>query len=166
MNTDYALVEALLMRPFGNTFCPEKKEDCDCRHTPNIVVSYDCACSYARNILERIQKNGLPTQIADLLEAIRFIIPALHIQDHKDDCMYAYSGSYMDALAQFKGELIETLWSLLNRAAPQFLQMNSGNRHDSINAHCAHQAWSKVSATGRSIHCYEDRASCTNHLFL
>jgi hypothetical protein len=97
-----------------------------------IVVSYDSACSYSVNILDRFAVN-LPAHHQTISKA-RFAIDSLHVNDHIEKCMYMFLTSYMEGVGHFHGVGNEQFFSENNQAGPQTRQMNRGYRHDKLTA--------------------------------
>jgi hypothetical protein len=138
-NTDYALALALRDR-----FSPDRMvgelakevEDID------LVNSYDCACQYEVNLLERFE-TSFP-DIYHLVKRMRWCIPALHIQGHKEGCLYEYSSSYKECVAHFFGETSEMYWAEINQQGPQTRQMNNGRRQDTLMDSHGDWNWKKM----------------------
>lgn len=115
------------------------------RKTSNldIMLSYDCNCSYHVNLASRFENVSFDN-VRDCLRRMRFMIPDLHVQGHKDDCIYLYGSAYTKCNGHNHGEGIETLWSLLNELGSQTRQMNSGFRQDTLISHYGDHNWKKT----------------------
>lgn len=128
-NADYALAHALRQHL---ALMPETKEgkasvfifNCD------VLGSYDIACAFGTNIEERFAKNF--PDLLDIVKNIRWLVPLLHIQNHKDNCTYLYSSAYTENAGHFYGETAEHVWPELNQIGTQIRQMNNGNRQDTL----------------------------------
>jgi hypothetical protein len=129
-NVDYALALGLRQRPLKDA------EDVD--H----VVSYDCACQYCVNARKRFAE-FLP-DVAPIIERARWAVPALHVQGHKEDCMYAFSTAYMEGVGHFHGETAEHYWPEANQLGPHVRQMNTGHRQDTLDDHHGDWNWKKT----------------------
>ena len=77
-----------------------------------------------------------------------WLIPLLHVQNHKDNCTYLFSSAYAEGAGHFHGETAEMPWVELNQLAPQTRQMNNGHRQDTIIDHQSHWNWAKTSNMG------------------
>ena len=106
------------------------------------VKSYDSACQYEVNVDSRF-KEFFP-DVAPIVQRTRWVIPALHIQGHKDTCMYMYSSAYMDHVAHFHGETSEQCWPEENQTGAQVIQMNNGHRQDTLNDNHGDWNWKKT----------------------
>lgn len=131
-NVDYALAHSLRLRPTS----------------PSIdhVCSYDCMCQYSVHLQSRIKENF--PDVAPLIKDMRYAIPALHIQNHKDDCMYKYGTAYLNMVGHFHAETAEHYWPSLNKLAANTKQMNAGHRHDTIIDHHGDWNWKKTTKMG------------------
>ncbi|KIM36002.1 hypothetical protein M413DRAFT_20657 [Hebeloma cylindrosporum] len=138
-NVDYALDHAILnTKPrFVSELYLAFVRICD--H----VFSYDNTCSLCVNAVSRFNKH-FPGE-AEFVENIRWLIPLLHVQNHKDNCTYLYSSAYVRGAGHFHGETTEMPWVELNQLAPQTRQMNNGHRQDTIIDHHSHWNWMKTS---------------------
>jgi Kyakuja-Dileera-Zisupton transposase len=114
----------------------------DCDH----LFSYDISCGYSINAVKRFEQN-FPEE-ADFVDHTRWLIPLVHIQNHKDNCTYQYSSAYIKGACHFQGETAEMPWVELNQLAPQTRQMNNGHRQDTIIDHHSHWNWMKTSNMG------------------
>ncbi|KAJ7789580.1 hypothetical protein B0H14DRAFT_2397373 [Mycena olivaceomarginata] len=103
------------------------------------VMSYDAACQYSVNIVERFKKNENLRDLVPIVKKLRWAVPALHIQGHQEDCMYKFATSYMMATGHFHGETAEHYWPELNQIGTQVTQMNGGRRQDVITLN--HNDW-------------------------
>jgi len=79
---------------------------------------------------------------------IRYLIPLVHVQNHKDNCTYLYSSAYVEHAGHFFGETAEHVWPELNQLGAQTRQMNNGHRQDTIIDHHSHWNWMKTSNLG------------------
>ena len=141
-NVDYALAHAILNTkpdPISELYLAFVRK---CDH----VFSYDNACSLCVHAVQRFI-NYFPGE-AEFVENIWWLIPLLHVQNHKDNCTYLYSSAYVRGAGHFHGETAEMTWVELNQLAPQTRQMNNGHRQDTIIDHHSHWNWMKTSNMG------------------
>jgi hypothetical protein len=115
------------------------------------VQSYDCMCQYSINLAHRFKTNF--ADVAPLVQRMRYCIPALHIQGHREDCMYFFSAAYMEAVGHFHGETAEHYWPEANQLGPQTRQMNRGHRQDTLIDHHNHWNWKKMSSLRITLLC-------------
>ncbi|KAF6743694.1 hypothetical protein DFP72DRAFT_827272 [Ephemerocybe angulata] len=108
----------------------------------SFLFSYDIACAFEPNIHTRMAEKF--PDVAEVVRRYRFLIPLVHVQNHKDNCTYQYSSAYVLHAAHFHGEQAEHPWSYVNLFGPQCRQMNHGNRHDTYIGVYNHWNWKKV----------------------
>jgi hypothetical protein len=130
MNIDYLACQAL-------AHFPQAKK---------CIVMYDIACQWHKNLLARVQRT--PTlKLSEELE----LIPAVgkfHLGSHKDSCFAQYSLNFIEGAGQLDGEIIETLWSLLNRIATSTKSMGTAFRQETIDKHMNDNNWRKTVGIG------------------
>jgi len=108
VNMDYSLSNAL---------------KCNMDDVPRVVNFYDINCSYSKKLLEWVSNNEFlkfPTGVE--------IIPGIgiwHVHGHKPKCFPRYALLYMKGTGWIDGEIIETLWAILNIVTPSTRGMSS-----------------------------------------
>ena len=137
-NTDYALAHSIYQRRrLGvNDVDLPFLESCD--H----LVSYDISCAYWVNAVDRFQKH-FPDLVSEI-ERIRWLIPLVHVQNHKDNCMYCFASAYIPNAGHFHGETAEHYWAESNQLGAQTRQMNNGHRQDTLIDHHSDWNWKKA----------------------
>ena len=101
VNMDYALVHAI-----QHASSPKQK----------VVTFYDINCQYSQNLVHRIQSNNF----ISLLDGLQ-ILPGIriwHVHGHKSECFPQYAPKFIPGAGRVDGEIMETLWSLLNIISP------------------------------------------------
>ena len=117
----------------------------------NLVVSYDIACQWRRNLPRR--NEGLPHDIRlDMAGRIfEYVIPKFHIAAHGPQCQCRFSLNFRRHMARTDGENIERGWAWMNPAAGSSREMGPGGRHDLIDDIWGFWNWSKVIHAGMSV---------------
>ncbi|KAI0257980.1 hypothetical protein BC834DRAFT_837287, partial [Gloeopeniophorella convolvens] len=129
-NMDYSLCQALNYNMDG---------------IPIAVILYDIMCQYCVNLLKRIDENAL-LSIPEALK-LRYVIGLFHIHGHQDTCLARFSPSYTHATRQVDGEIIETLWSILNNISRSTRGMSLVHRAEVLDAHMNYSNWKKLIKT-------------------
>jgi hypothetical protein len=118
--TDYAWVHAICQQLLTNSLPPDALakfiEAC------SFLFSYDIDCAYSVHVLSRI-KMKFGSEVAQIVERFKFLIPLVHIQNHKDNCMYGFSSSYTPHTGHFHGETAEHAWPYVNEFGAQCRQI-------------------------------------------
>ena len=112
----------------------------------DLKESYDINCGYSVNASSRFD-TSFP-ELTDVIEKIDWLIPLLHVQNHKSNCMYLYSSAYTEGAGHFHGETAEMVWAESNQLGAQTRQMNAGRRHDTIINATSDWNWKKVANMG------------------
>lgn len=115
----------------------------------NLFISYDAACSFRANVLERFTR--LLPESNELISRTQFSIDALHVNDHLERCMYLLSAAYQECTGHFHGVGTEQYWSENNQMGPQTRQMNPGHRQDKIIAHHNDWNWKKTCTHSKHV---------------
>ncbi|KIY49878.1 hypothetical protein FISHEDRAFT_72506 [Fistulina hepatica ATCC 64428] len=105
-------------------------------------LSYDAACQYSINWRKRMEEQF--PDLVEFAECIRWAIPALHVKDHKANCMYKYGTCYMERMGHFHAETAEHFWPTLNQFCKVTRQMTPGHRHDALTIFTNYWNWKKV----------------------
>lgn len=135
-NTDYALAHALRqIKDLDNV--DGYLINAICRY-----LSYDISCGYKVNIISRFQQNH--PDLVTIVERMTYLIPLVHVHNHKDNCTYSYSSAYIPHAGHFHGETAEHYWPECNQLGPQTRQMNNGHRQDTLIDHHGDWNWKKI----------------------
>jgi hypothetical protein len=119
-----------------------REEEDDIDH----ILSYDSNCQYCVHVVERFEKSF--PDVAHLVRRMRWSIPALHVQGHKEECLYNFSTAYMPCVAHFHGETCEQSWPTGNKVGDHVRQMNNGHRQDTVIDHHTDWNWKKITKMG------------------
>jgi len=110
-----------------------------------IVVSYDIACQWHRNLQQRLEIYGNPLRFKhNDNTTIRFLVPKFHLPAHIVACQAKYSFSFAPYVGRTDGEAPERGWARINPVAASTMEMGPGSRHDVLNAHFADDGWQKT----------------------
>ena len=80
---------------------------------------------------------------------LRLGIGLFHIHGHKDSCLARYLPSFIEGGRQIDGEMIETLWALLNEIFRSTRGMSTLHRREVIDDHMNNSNWKKLIDLGR-----------------
>ncbi|KAJ6607969.1 hypothetical protein B0H10DRAFT_2304322 [Mycena sp. CBHHK59/15] len=130
---------------------------CQCRRRPrpnaaqngswksiDQVLTYDIACEYFVHVKTRFRQSPDLADVADIVDRIRWGIPALHVTGHKGDCMYLFGTAYMDCVTHFHGETAEAYWPSGNKIGAHARQANNGHRQDMLIDNANDHNWKKI----------------------
>jgi hypothetical protein len=128
MNMDWSLCEALATTHIGKNQL--------------VLHVYDIQCQYCQYLEERILRNDmlrLPDNI-HLLHAIG----QFHVHGHKDECLYRWATNYVPGAGVIDGEVMETLWSVLNTVSAATRTASLAHRTEVLDDHMNDSNWKKM----------------------
>ncbi|KAJ7938476.1 hypothetical protein B0H13DRAFT_1587566, partial [Mycena leptocephala] len=94
-----------------------------------IILSYDIACQWSKNISTRMAKLPEKYHIKIPFTNIWFMVPNFHLPTHKALCLAIYSFHFMWGAGLTNGEGVEQNWKFSNGATASTKKMGPGSRH-------------------------------------
>lgn len=128
MNMDWSFCEALSTTNIGELL--------------RILHIYDITCQYCVHLKERIERNphlSIPDQL-QLLHAIGLF----HVHGHKDECLYRWATSYVPGAGCIDGEVLETLWAVLNTVSASTRTASLAHRTEILDDHMGDSNFKKM----------------------
>jgi hypothetical protein len=116
MNMDYALCQAL-----KNTMTDNEKR---------VIFVYDINCQYMVNLTARIKRGAKHLWIKPGL----LFMPGIglfHVHGHRDICFPRFAPTFIPGAGQTDGEILETLWAVLNEVGRTTRTMTLAHRSES-----------------------------------
>jgi hypothetical protein len=95
-----------------------------------VISFYDINCAYMKNFRARVNSSAALHTLRDLA-----IVPGIgiwHVHGHKPSCFPRYAPLYIDGAGWIDGEIIETLWSILNVVSPSTRGMVAPGRQEML----------------------------------
>jgi hypothetical protein len=128
MNMDWSLCEALATTNIGRI--------------GHVLHIYDINCEYWKKLLERITNN----EMLSIEEHITIFhaIGLFHIHGHKNDCLYRWATNYVPGAGVVDGEVLETLWSVLNTVSAATRTASLAHRTEILDDHMNDSNWKKM----------------------
>ncbi|KAL1724918.1 hypothetical protein EV714DRAFT_240356 [Schizophyllum commune] len=119
-------------------------------HSPQlkVVLSYDIACQFSKNLQERVDKLPPALRFVALARTMRFVVPKLHILGHQVACQLLYNIAYLFGGARTDGEGVERGWAHLGPLGVSLRQMGPGSAADTLDDHSGHYNWQKLLGLG------------------
>ena len=127
---------------FFNTMCN------DANKFSNIVVSYDIACQWSRNLWRRMEKFPDRYHINRSSVATTFLVPKFHLPAHRSACQSSYSFNFTCHVGRTDGEAPERGWSNTNALSASTKEMGPGSRRDTLDDHFGDMNWKKICGLG------------------
>jgi hypothetical protein len=117
------------------------------------VTLYDIMCQYSVNLFKRMEKNALPWPSYDEFLAG---VGIWHVHGHVRDCYYRYCPLFLPGVGVVDGEIVETIWSVLNRVARTTRHMSLHHRQEVINSHINYLNYHKMLGAGKLVSRHRD----------
>lgn len=110
-----------------------------------LMLIYDIACQYFVHLYDRIG-HLLPAGLE-----IDRAIGLFHVHDHKDQCLYRFASSFIPGAGIVAGEILESLWSVLNTIAPKTRTATLAHRAELLDDHASDSNHKKALGMGKLI---------------
>ena len=139
VNMDYSICQALKQFP---------------RHVLALII-YDICCQWFVHFRERVSES----EFLELWESLE-ITPAVgkwHLAAHIAECFYKFSLNFVEGAGEVEGEIMETLWSVLDEVAGLTQGMSLAHRQEVLDDYMNDSNWQKITRIGmlRVIICHE-----------
>jgi hypothetical protein len=127
MNIDYAICQALSRGTHG---------------LKTSLLIYDVVCQWWKHFAYRVEKSNTLNVPNDMS-----IIPAIgkfHLGGHIPECFSIFSLNFIEGAGQQDGEILETLWSSLNKVSGSIRAMTKAHRQEVLDAYMRDSNWKKL----------------------
>ncbi|KAG8933832.1 hypothetical protein FRC01_006877 [Tulasnella sp. 417] len=112
----------------------------------DLVISYDIACKYSINFLERVCNSPyalLPDNLQSLV-SILWMVGKFHLGGHHEECQKFFNFNYMEGVGRMSGELVETIWSYFDFLKYQTHEMGPGSWKEMLSDAMNYWNWQKI----------------------
>jgi hypothetical protein len=134
MNMDWAIAETLKNTKMGEI--------------PTAMLIYDIMCQYHIKLPERINKN--PHLVFPPV-ALEKAIGLFHVHGHQDECFFRFASSFIPGAGVNDGEVLETLWSVLNNISRSTRTATLAHRAEILDDHMNDSNWKKLTGIVGSV---------------
>lgn len=110
---------------------------------------YDIMCQYWIHLVAHFEVNPhlhFPGHMA-ILRAIGLF----HVHGHQDECFAKSAPSYIPGAGLVDGEILETLWAVLNHVSGSTRSQATSFRRETLDAHMNDSNWKKLVSQGTII---------------
>jgi Kyakuja-Dileera-Zisupton transposase len=117
------------------------------RGLKDALIEYDVACQWSIHFDERVQNSSTltwPNSMSHIDGIGKF-----HIGGHQPSCFPKYSLNFIRGAGQQDGEILETLWAVLNRTAGSTRAMTKFHRQEVLDDHMQDSNWKKLVNIGK-----------------
>jgi len=135
LNMDWSLCEALATT--------------NVRGLLQLLHIYNITCQYCHRLLQRIAENPL-LEIPEGLQLIHGI-GLFHVHGHQDHCLYRWAPTYIPGAGVVDGEILETLWSVLNTVSASTRTASLAHRSEILDDHMGDSNFKKMLNISESV---------------
>ena len=119
-----------------------------------LVVSYDIACQWSRNINRRCDKYPPNAISSGDIDEIVYLVLKFHLPAHINQCQVDYSFNLVPHVGRTDGEAPECGWAAINSVATSTKEMGPGSRRDTLDDHFGDYNWRKIAQMGKNNYFY------------
>ena len=126
---------------------------CKALNAPNMkgikraLCVYDIMCKWIKYFKNRIGDSPY-LQLPDDLEMMKGI-GDLHVKGHVKECFPRFALMFIPGAGVIDGEIIETLWSVLNQTSRSCRGATLAHRQELLDNQMNHSNWKKLIGMGR-----------------
>lgn len=113
-----------------------------------LLVIYDVMCQYLVHFGERLED---VSQYLTLDPEVKVMgaIGKFHLADHVDSCFSKWTLNFMKGAGHIDGEIMETLWSGMNKVSGAARSMSKSNRQETLDDYMRDSNWKKTVGIGK-----------------
>jgi len=110
------------------------------------LIIYDIFCQWYIHFWERVSES----EFLEFWEELE-ITPAVgkwHLAAHVSECFHKFSLNFIEGAAEVEGEIMETLWSVLDEVAGMTQGMSLAHRQEVLDNYMNDSNWCKIIRIG------------------
>lgn len=111
------------------------------------ILVYDIMCQWYKKFAQRVEESKY-LQIPKNLKLFKGI-GDFHIKGHVKECYPRFALLHIEGSGIIDGEIVETLWSVLNHTSPSTRGASLAHRSEILDSHMNHSNWKKLIGTGK-----------------
>lgn len=113
---------------------------------PRVLILYDITCQFHVNFARRVARS---TSIDYPFHKKTFWgIGEFHVGGHVERCFPRHSPQFIPGAGMVDGEILETLWSVLNEVSPSTQTATLASRTEMLDDHMLDSNWKKLTGIG------------------
>jgi hypothetical protein len=114
------------------------------------IVVYDVYCQYGVHFQERLEDASEYLSLDPEMK-IFGAIGKFHLADHVDSCFSKWTLNFMKGAGNIDGEIMETLWSGMNKVSGSARSMSKAHRQETLDDYMRDSNWKKTVGIGRFL---------------
>lgn len=111
------------------------------------LLIYDVCCQYSVHFEDRIRASS-EYLLRDPGMKIFGAIGKFHLADHVDSCFSKFTLNFMKGAGHIDGEILETLWSGMNKVSGAARSMSKAHRQETLDDYMRDSNWKKTVRIG------------------
>jgi len=112
------------------------------------LLIYDVYCQYGVHFQDRLQDNS-KYLFRDPDMRMLGAIGKFHLADHVDSCFSKWTLNFMMGAGHIDGEILETLWSGMNKVSGAARSMSKAHRQETLDDYMRDSNWKKTVGIGK-----------------
>lgn len=112
------------------------------------LLIYDVNCQYCVHFQERIQFASSHLSLDPDMKILG-AIGKFHLADHVDSCFCKWTLNFMKGAGHIDGEIMETLWSGMNKVSGAARSMTKAHRQETLDDYMRDANWKKTVGIGK-----------------
>jgi Kyakuja-Dileera-Zisupton transposase len=112
------------------------------------LLIYDVYCQYGAHFNDRLRDNSQYLSINPGMKTFG-AIGKFHLADHVDSCFSKWSLNFMKGAGHIDGEIMETLWSGMNKVSAAARSMSKAHRQETLDDYMRDSNWKKTVGIGK-----------------
>jgi hypothetical protein len=113
-----------------------------------LLLIYDVNCSYLVHFDERLE--GVSKYLSRDTDVKLFgAVGKFHLADHVDSCFSKWTLNFMKGAGHIDGEIMETLWSGMNKVSGAARSMSKAHRQETLDDYMRDANWKKTVGIGK-----------------
>ncbi len=113
-----------------------------------LLLIYDIMCQYYKKLHLRFERNPYLEMPNVVLEKA---IGQFHVHGHQDSCFFRFSSSFIPGAGQVDGEILETLWGVLNKISWSSRTTTLAHQAEILDDHTNDSNWKKLVNIGKLL---------------
>jgi Kyakuja-Dileera-Zisupton transposase len=114
------------------------------------IVVYDVYCQYGVHFEDRLEDVSEYLSLDPEMK-IFGAIGKFHLADHVDSCYSKWTLNFMKGAGHIDGEIMETLWSGMNKVSGAARSMGKAHRQETLDDYMRDSNWKKTVGIGKSL---------------
>jgi len=135
VNVDYSVCNALNFNSQG---------------LPESLLIYDIYCQYGVHFQDRLEDVSSYLSLDPEMEILG-AIGKFHLSDHVDSCFSKWTLNFMKGSGHIDGEIMETLWSGMNKVSGAARSMSKAHRQETLDDYMRDSNWKKTVGIGKYL---------------